>query len=243
MNRYVGMFLLLTLSAFVYATPVDIDCCIVASEEDGQLVNAIDIGNLTNKIDEVNRIFRQAAMSFRLRRCVITNDEALAAIDSDDQNQQTPLFLAMQADGALNLFFVKRVLGAVAFRTEFGIVMGPSCGAEVIAHEIGHACGLRDIYDEHAETELLLDGPPSKGRMPDDWGRYRRGADQRDIIRRMLMYGYTARDGCDISYGDVFGLWYTTEEQPGTNELRKVWHLSLAPVGFHAHGNRHPQSQ
>lgn len=243
MNRCICMSLSLFLTALAYAAPVDIDCCIVASEEDGRIVNAIDQGNLTNEIEGVNRIFRQAAMSFRLRRCVVTNDEALATINSDDQDQQTPLFMAMQADGALNLFFVKRVVGAVAFQTEFGIVMGSNCGAESIAHEIGHACGLRDIYDEHTETELSLDGPPSRERMPDDWGRYRRGTNQRDVIKRMLMYGYTARDGCDISYGDVFGLWYTTEEQPGTNDVRKVWHLSLAPVGFHTHGNRHPQSQ
>ena len=243
MNRCIGMLLFASLTFLACAAPVDIDCCIVASEEDGRLVEAIDQSNLTNEIAGVNRIFRQAAMSFRLRRCVITNDEALATIDSDDRNQQIPLFMALQADGALNLFFVKRVVGAAAFQTEFGIVMGPNCGAELIAHEIGHACGLQDIYDEHSETGLSLDGSPSRDRMPDDWGRYRRGADQRDVIKSMLMYGYTARDGCDISYGDVFGLWYTTEDQPGTNEVRKVWHLSLAPVGFHTHGNRHPQSQ
>ena len=48
-----------------------------------------------------------------------------------------------------------------------------------------------------------------------------------DIIERLLMHGEGSTLGRDISYGNVFGVWYE-----GDGKLDGDWKLDLAPVGF-----------
>ena len=57
-----------------------------------------------------------------------------------------------------------------------------------------------------------------------------------------MMYGADDGDGLDISYGDVDGVWQDAANVDVAYVNSNCWHTSLAPVGFHYHGNRHPRS-
>ena len=129
-----------------------------------------------------------------------------------------------------------------AFQTSRGIVVGPDANARTIAHEIGHACGLPDIYDEDSRTSLKVEGMPSKERMPDDWGWYPPSVKQADLVRRLLMYGVYSYSKADISYGDIYGLYYTNFWNRTTRKWERVWQLNNVPIGFGRHGNRNPTS-
>ena len=230
------------LACYCSARPIDIDACIVG--DPNSVGGAFNETVISNSLVEVNRIFRQAAMSFRLRSCMYTNDAFLAEINSTNIDQVVSLCSILEPRGGLNVFFVPEVSnGELGFENGFGIVVKQLSGAGVFAHEIGHACGLADIYDWHEGTTLVVQGASRKEWMPHDWGRSRNGNNHAAMIRRLLMYGYHADESIDISYGDVYGLWYTKEVSSSSNQSTNAWHLSLAPVGFHFHGNRHPQSE
>ena len=240
--RIVILMVCVCVACCCKARPIDIDACIVGDPH--SVGNAFNETAISNSLVEVNRIFRQAAMSFRLRSCTYTNDAFLAEINSTNIDQVVSLFGILDTRGGLNVFFVAEVSnGELGFANGFGIVVKQFSGTGVFAHEIGHACGLADIYDWYEGTSFVVQGASRKEWMPHDWGRYRNGHNHAAIIRQLLMYGYHSDDSIDLSYGDVYGLWYTREVSSSSGQLTKVWHLSLAPVGFHFHGNRHPQSE
>ena len=237
--------ILLSVQALVFsalARPVNLHCCIVRSE-DGELSNPTSALQISNDLEEVNRVFRQVAMSFRLDSCIYTNDFSLSSIVETNAVQLVDLMSILDCGEGLNLYFVPRIIGeGNAFHTDHGIVFSRSFTANDIAHEIGHACGLEDVYDWAEGTDAVIDGEIRESWLPDDWGHYRTVSTQDGILKRLLMYGYTTNQGVDITYGDVYGLWYTMEQHPGQKDRSKVWHQSLAPVGFHSHGNRNPHT-
>ena len=146
----------------------------------------------------------------------------------------------------LKMCFVNSIMDdAAAFWNPYGIIIEASASAATIAHEMGHACGLEDIYSEYTGSNFVIEvsGTISKIRMPDDWGRYSSDTDQGDFVKRLLMYGVDDRDGVDIPYGDVYGAWYDAANMDAAYTNSNSWHTSLAPVGFHYHGNRHPRSE
>lgn len=243
MNARIISFLFMQVMAFSsLAKPINLHCCIVRSEEDA-LSNPTTIMQISNELSEVNRIFRQVAMSFRIDNCVYTNDSALVSIVETNEVQLVRLMSILDCGEGLNLYFVSRIIGeGVAFHTDYGIVFDRNFSASQIAHEIGHACGLNDVYDWVDGTNVVVNGECRKSWMPYDWGRYKSVGTHDLILKRLLMYGYTDNSGSDITYGDIHGLWYTIEKLPGQEVNSKVWHESLSPVGFHAHGNRDPHT-
>ena len=70
--------------------------------------------------------------------------------------------------------------------------------------------------------------------MPNDWNNgctgksnagsryYKYSTSMESIIKRMLMYGFVEEGSCDITAGDVYGLWYEIGEDGS-----EVWHKSL----------------
>lgn len=55
---------------------------------------------------------------------------------------------------------------------------------------------------------------------------------QSDIISRLLMNGKYTKGGIDISFGDIYSVWYERELDS------KIYHKSLAPIGFETNGTR-----
>ena len=118
--------------------------------------------------------------------------------------------IAALCAGGLELYFIRSLSGRpTAFSRKTGIVIGPRANARTVSHEIGHTCGLPDIYNFYRGTPLAVYGAPSKDRMVDDWGWYPPSVLHSNIVERLLMYGFRSDAKADISYGDVFGLHYT----------------------------------
>jgi len=85
--------------------------------------------------------------------------------------------------------------------------------------------------------------------MPYDWGSvgetgyYYQGMAQKDLIKRLLMYGYGIGNRSCLAYGDVYGLWFVSFYDAQHHAWEKLWDLSNAPVGFMLHGMRTPTHQ
>lgn len=199
---------------------------------------------VTNLIDGVNQIYQQVVMDFEIDSISYTNNTYLSDLVYTNSAQRRAICDISRNTNMLELYFIRSITGTVrAFTTSKGIVIGPDADVRTVAHEIGHACGLRDIYNSYTNVSLRVDGYPSRERMPNDWGWYPPNVTQADVIRRMLMYGYESPVKIDITYGDVHGLWYYQLKDPQTRRWTKIWNVSLAPVGFGIHGNRHPVSE
>ena len=224
--------------------PIPLRCAIVGA---GDNSGAISMEAISNKITEVNRIFRQVAMSFEVASCICTNDTALSEVAMTNSSQRARLYSTIPNGDGLKMFFVKSTIDDVAaFWNHYGIIVEASASAVTIAHELGHACGLEDVYSQYDGSNFVIavSGPIGKARMPDDWGRYSSDTDQGDFVRRLLMYGIEdERGGVDMPYGDVDGVWCDAANMDVAYANSNCWHTSLAPVGFHYHGNRHPRSE
>lgn len=236
MMRFLVCLVLLCLSAqTAFGTDVRLKCWIVS---DGTNVSSQTSTSVSNLVDGVNEIYAQACMRFLVDSVSYTNDAYLANVHLTNSVQWRALSSIEQGTGMLELYFVP-VLdgGATAFHTRLGVVVGPNANARTLSHEIGHACGLPDIYVRHRGTANVVQGLPSRERMPDDWGWYPPSLTQEVLIQRLLMYGLFSTTKADIPYGDIYGVYYTRVGRT------QIWHLDQAPIGFGLHGNRHPVSQ
>ena len=225
------------------ADSVRLKCWIVsdATNSGGYTAEAI-----TNIVNGVNEIYAQVCVKFEIDSISSTNDAYLANVHFTNSTQLVSLTSIDNNTGMLELYFVPILDGGVtAFHSRRGIVVGPAANVRTLSHEIGHACGLRDIYDTHQGTNHSVSGYPTKDRMPDDWGWYPTNVTQKMVIGRLLMYGYYSPQKADLSYGDVFGLYYTNSRYrvAGKWKVIKVWESGMAPVGFGKHGNRYPSSK
>ena len=162
-----GMFLgLLALGIVmnVQAEEVKLKCWIVSDDSNE---NKWTAGSVSNHIDDVNQIYSQVCMKFTIHSISSTNDAYLANVNLTNSVQWITLTSIEQNTGMLELYFVAELEGgATAFYIPHGIVIGSRANARTIAHEIGHACGLPDIYNEDSHTPLKVEGMPSKERMP-----------------------------------------------------------------------------
>ena len=209
---------------------------------------------VTNLILQVNGIYGQVAMSFDLDSVICTNvPSSLLRIDLFDTSFNS---VASDIDNIdrrtdrIKIYFAYMIDGADAFNLVLngechGIVASIGCDALLLAHEIGHTCGLSDIYAkdnlfDHPDKQPDIVGEIRYDWLPDDWGSsspsvhyYPPGFRQADMIHRLLMHGALPR-GPRFSRGDIYGIWYSGDPR------QSPWHSSMAPVGFFDHGNRYP---
>lgn len=122
-----------------------------------------------------------------------------------------------------------------------GTLIASNATGRILAHEVGHACGLEDVYVSRPnETSLYLDGLATEARMPGDWGGgfYPKGASQAEVIMRLLMYGVqdeSSFEQGDVTSGKVYGLGY---RWAGSS---KVWSLDKFKTGFDGMTTRQPE--
>lgn len=231
----------LLLSASSNGEAVGLHCWIVG-DDDGR--TSYSAGSVQDVVDGANQIFAQVALSFEVRSLSFTNDTRLSDLDYSDAAQKNALCGVTNATGGLELYFIRHLEGIpTAFSRRDGIVIGHRANVRTVAHEIGHACGLKDIYDRASGAEAAVDGAPSRDRMPLDWGWYPPDTTHADVLKRLLMYGYASEAKADISLGDVYGLYYTSAWNPVSQGYDRTWHLGPAPVGFEANGVRSPASE
>ena len=100
-----------------------------------------------------------------------------------------------------------------------------------LAHEVGHSCGLCDIFivdNEKSPTLSIIGEPVGQEKMPMDWanGYHPPGITQDEIVQRLLMYGIPDKDaGTRIPRGNIYGI-------GETNYMFKtgMWNIGLEGI-------------
>ena len=213
--------------------------------------------SITQAFEKANAILLQAGIQLEIAQPIepISYNALLWNVDCRTY-EYSYLLGTIPPFGGLQVYFANTLVDddgdpAAGVNTPLGMVLAcaddtngvPRDIGHNLAHETGHACGLRDLFPNHSKAQLSADGIISEDRMPSDWGSYGL-INSREIpigyfIQRLLMYWRCA--GSDIPSGEVYGVWYTYETN-GTN-LVKNWHLSNAPVGLAGMTNVPPSHQ
>ena len=241
MKILVTLYCLLFMVSLARSSSIGLHCWIVADDEGSTSHSPTTV---SNNVVELNKIYSQVGMSFSVESISYTNSTHLTNIVFTNDLHIAELCSLTNGTAGLEVYFIESITDKVsAFCGESGIAVGKNYNRTTLAHEVGHACGLKDIYLRDDETTLSVTGMPRKAWAPLDWGWYPDYVTQEVLIKRLLMYGFKTSDKGDISRGDVHGLWYRWVLNDAGTEYVKDWQLSLVPVGFKTHGNRHPVSK
>ncbi|MDX9794925.1 MAG: hypothetical protein RBU24_15570, partial [Kiritimatiellia bacterium] len=220
-------------------------------------------GRVQELLSGANAIFKQCAMTFHVNGAIqYTNSSALLDIDfTNGWSGELESIRNIETEtGGIELYYINQFVFDDEPDDHFlgvedmqGIVITSIISDKTLAHEIGHACGLLDIYPYRSVSntlERVVTGPVTADRLPQDWGA---GYYPPDLLQaylityRLLMMGYedpTITTTCDIPLGSVYGTWF--DRLPPLFEgdvVIDVWEQSLAPVGLNSMGNRQPCHQ
>jgi hypothetical protein len=100
--------------------------------------------------------------------------------------------------------FDNNAVGLTDMSTYRGLAVAADGSINVMAHEIGHACGLDDIYTDKGGISIAETNLAKSSWEPQDWNNgpgnmyYEPGTKQTLIIKKMLMYGFD--NGGDNGY-------------------------------------------
>jgi hypothetical protein len=90
---------------------------------------------------------------------------------------------------------------------------GNGANARTLAHEIGHACKLDDIYNSDPNNGINTPDSLAKEEWaPKDWNNgpgaeyYKETRKQSELVRQLLMYGEFSNTKADIPLGRVYGV-------------------------------------
>ena len=215
-------------------------------------VPAVEDAILQGKFPEINRIWDQVGITWQLAEVNFVTNQAWTRIN-DDTNRVT-LHKSICSYGSVTngveLYCVAMIEGAGGLTSTNGCVVQGNEPAVTYAHEFGHLCGLRDIYAMRpSKTNLAVSGLVEKDRLALDWssdsyeGYYPPNLAQSTLIGRLLMQGRNPSTQCDISAGDIDGLWNHWRRDDETGTWGFHHDLGIVPVGFHLHGNKQPTTK
>ncbi len=219
----------------VESTVVNLSAWIVADGESA----ACEINEVRNAIKNADDIFAQVGVTFNLdNRIVVTNIPAAFVLNADKPTEENWSYsnlvanVTSDADG-IRVYFVDKIIDDSAppplQETIFGLhgLSGIAVAATgldtVLAHELGHAFGMEDVYANKSgvtvgaarasfDNEMFDWNNGSRGRQDSGTRYYEYGIMQKSIIERLLMNGHY-HGGADISAGPVFGVkWSVTNE-------------------------------
>ena len=204
--------------------------------------------------DDANDILAQVGVSLSLDSVSFTNHTGWLNFNPSANGWQVPYQIASitNGTGGLVYYFVGDMGPYFGLRSGTSILIKTNATELTVAHEAGHVFGLPDIYDaQPTETALAVSRSLllERSNLQDDWGSdsdagfYPPDLLHSNLVERLLMYGEGdsgTATGLDISFGDVYGLWYEWTVNPATGTRVKTWHLSTAPVGFFRHANIQP---
>jgi len=208
-THYVGPPPQFNFEVYAHADPIPIHFMFICDTNGFHAGWASAIPGL---ITNVNHIYRQAGMSFTQASVAYTNNQEWYQ-HSDSNHIQRAIVDSRTFKKGLEVYIVSRLAPEVAGKnwTDRGILMVGTGSARTLAHEIGHQCGLSDIY-----TSVLGMPPLTMPLSPDhltpaDWNNgpgpqeyYPRGLPLSTVIERCLMFGYTS-GGYDLPMGRVKG--------------------------------------
>ena len=211
---------------------------------------------VTNLIAGVNEIYEQVGMKFCLAEPSFFDVEANTnwlVISGQTVLESAPLQICniAQHPNGLEVYFVHGIdwNGVKGFNwfpgeQSVGIIVPAGVSTIVLAHEIGHSCGLEDIYHT-APPNSYPNQPQIVGNirsawLPEDWGstspteHFYFDNSQQGVIETLLMLGTGTCRG-DLSFGDIYGIWFRLVAG------EKVYRTSMAPVGVSSNLNRNPR--
>ena len=198
------------------------------------------------KVAGVNDIYRQVGRRFVLQEPVgyTATNQNWAVIERTTNGQWTAfpgLVDTHHATDGIEVYFVESITEANGLTSPGGCAIRASAGANSLAHELGHAQGLPDVYGDGVVGMPNVQGFVSRGGLPGDWGTsdaegyYHAALMQADLIRRTLMYGFCSPTKRDITSGDIRAIWKPVFSNEPYRE-------SSAPVGFFQHALPNPHS-
>ena len=177
---------------------------------------------VTNMMNEVNRIYEQIGVSFYIDSISFTNrsewlDLRIEPGHNDKCNYRVrrELVNVTKDSAGIELYFIDYVAkDALANANMFGIVLSTNATTSMLAHELGHAFGCRDIYHakkNNGQVITLPDKKASKEHAQYDWNNgsgcryYHSGITQDNVIASLLMCGYSYSKTGDMSFGSIYG--------------------------------------
>jgi len=179
---------------------------------------------------DANKIFEQVAIEFNKSGGVTYIDktdwlEVEATADNWAEYKQLQAYA--KNTGGIEIYCINDIVGANGANWSpdlagAGITIDNNSNGRTLAHELGHACGLMDIY-KSKKNMSLPDDKVKEGCLPDDWsggsgtGYYNSNLKQKDLIQRLIMYGVGSNTKADFSLDEVYGI-----DKNGTATLVKV---------------------
>lgn len=201
---------------------------------------AVATETVRDHISNLNHVFSQVVMDFELVRLAMITNENWLFISSSNSAQHQALCATAHGTGGIELYYVEEIDDCVAFKTPSGLVVSRDANGLSVAHEVGHLCGLTDIYDDHEGTTLRVTGRSSRNRMPNDYGRPDFSIPHAKRLEKLLMYGYQNSSKLAITGGDIYGLGRSVRRNEESGNYELVWDLYNVEVGFWEHGTRTP---
>ena len=220
---------------------IPIAVCILSNN--GTLMR--QVSDVYDMLPKVNDIYEQVGMSFYIESVVVTNVveacEPMFYASATEDNFDFDGVADMLPDaGGLKCYFIRRFHDreqTVAGNDSNGILLSEQADAQVWAHEIGHACGLEDIYDQRNGVSIPFGETFEWRHAMDDWNNgsmgtltkgsryYHKRREHSEMVKNLLMYGYQAANALDIATGDVSGIVKMTQSS-STNGFAKTGIIS-----------------
>ena len=190
----------------------------IVGNDDGTYY-ARDGASISNMIAEVNKTYEQIGVSFYIDSIAYTNRNEWRKLHNNsakgyDVIKRRELTNVVKMSDGIELYFIDELArGKNANHDRYGIVVSTNGTAITVAHEIGHAFGLADIYPTREQKPhwALPDPMLFAGHAPDDWSNgdgcryYRMGLSQEDLIQRLIMCGFGVHGRYDLSFGMIYG--------------------------------------
>ena len=227
------------------------------------------VDSVRKMVKDANDVYAQVGVTLNLiEPIVITNipDAYDALFDQSDVPSSMWTFEDIvdiaSGTGGLECYFINSFVdtsSTKAAHNGHGIVVTSRATQCTLAHEIGHAIGMHDIYETNADQKeendpllaLLDNEKASFDHLKGDWNGgcdgsgsggvryYRSGTSMKELVGRMLMLGEVPEVDVrrDITAGCVYGVYY----EDGANQT-KIWHKGNAPVAC-PWANRSPVHQ
>ncbi len=173
--------------------------------------------SLSDLIQSANAILRQICMTCYVNQVYCTNrsDWVDLSVYTDAEYENVLDLIASVSNrcNGLELHFVGELKSPdLGSNNRNGIVLSASANGQTLAHEIGHAIGLKDIYGVYFNPNMIVDLPVRRSWEPSDWsgndpqGFYQPEYSQVNLVRRLIMCG-DGNAGCrDFSAGPVYGI-------------------------------------
>jgi len=220
----------------------------VIHDENG--VPAVTPDFVADSLARANAIYSQAAMKFVQQGAInhITNCPDWATV----QKGEYPYFwpecytITGYTNGTcgLEVYFVHSIedAGGLCESSGRGILVSSLASINAMAHEIGHACSLKDIYELRGGVTVGTNLTRSAW-LPQDWNNgppplyYEADAKQETMIRRSLMYGV---DSSFATFDIPMGLIHGVKVDTGTNYTTGLTRVGIDNDGYPM--NRNPVS-